>query len=71
MEKIDLVVVGAEGVVESGGIINKVGAKNILQLSYIPNVHISYTIKSCLYLNQWLKSYVLYPLTDVYKLFVL
>ena len=25
MEKIDLVVVGAEGVVESGGIINKVG----------------------------------------------
>jgi len=25
MEKIDLVLVGAEGVVESGGIINKVG----------------------------------------------
>ena len=52
MEKIDLVVVGAEGVVESGGIINKVGVKNILQLSYIPNVCISYTIKSCLYLNR-------------------
>ena len=25
MEKVDLVIVGAEGVVESGGIINKVG----------------------------------------------
>ena len=28
MEKIDLVVVGAEGVVESGGIINKVTTQN-------------------------------------------
>lgn len=27
MEKIDLVIVGAEGVVESGGIINKVRSK--------------------------------------------
>ena len=27
MEKVDLVLVGAEGVVESGGIINKVSAK--------------------------------------------
>jgi len=26
MEKVDLVIVGAEGVVENGGIINKVGA---------------------------------------------
>lgn len=27
MEKVDLVIVGAEGVVENGGIINKVGAQ--------------------------------------------
>ena len=46
MEKIDLVVVGAEGVVESGGIINKVGAKKFLQLSYIPNVRICHTSTS-------------------------
>ena len=26
MEKVDLVIVGAEGVVENGGIVNKVGA---------------------------------------------
>ena len=30
MEKVDLVVVGAEGVVESGGIINKVGTLILL-----------------------------------------
>ena len=36
MEKIDLVVVGAEGVVESGGIINKVSVPEITSLfSYI------------------------------------
>ena len=28
MERIDLVIVGAEGVVESGGIINKVGTRH-------------------------------------------
>lgn len=29
MEKVDLVIVGAEGVVENGGIINKVGAARL------------------------------------------
>jgi len=30
MEKVDLVLVGAEGVVESGGVINKVGQNTLL-----------------------------------------
>ena len=34
MEKVDLVMVGAEGVAESGGIINKVGVSLYFSLSY-------------------------------------
>ena len=51
MEKIDLVVVGAEGVVESGGIINKVSALHsghcinmgiaLPQIYRIFNIHLS------------------------------
>lgn len=42
MEQVDIVMLGAEGVVESGGIINKVRVENLLLIYYL---HVIFTLQ--------------------------
>ena len=47
MEKVDLVMVGAEGVAESGGIINKVMREVDRQLLYILCIFLDWHLSDC------------------------